>query len=89
MLVLFLMAVCIGLNAILACLEMAFVSVSKPELRQLARNGNRDATRILGLRKNPERTLSVIQIGGAGLDPSQLKFYANFLTPRPICRHPR
>jgi len=54
---------CIGLNALLAAVEMAFVSVGKSSLRELARSGNVDARRILSLRDNPERTLSILQIG--------------------------
>lgn len=54
---------CLFLNAILAAVEMAFVTVTKPRLRELARSGRREARRILRLRENPERTLSVIQIG--------------------------
>lgn len=55
--------VCLFLNAILAGLEMAFVTVSRPTLRNLAKDGSRDARRVLRLRENPERTLSVIQVG--------------------------
>lgn len=54
---------CIVANALLAAVEMAFVSVGKPQLRELARSGNVDAQRILSLRDKPERTLSIIQIG--------------------------
>jgi putative hemolysin len=56
-------AVCLVLNALFAAYEMAFVSIPKPELRRLARNGSKEAQRILNLRENPERTLSIIQIG--------------------------
>jgi putative hemolysin len=56
-------AVCLVLNALFAAYEMAFVSIPKPELRRLVRNGNKEAQRILNLRENPERTLSIIQIG--------------------------
>lgn len=56
-------ALCLVLNAFFAAYEMAFVSVPKPELRRLARNGNKEAQRLLHLRENPERTLSTIQIG--------------------------
>ncbi len=49
---------------------MAFVAVGKPRLRQMAREGQREAKRVLILRERPERTLSVLQIGitlvGAG-----------------------
>ena len=54
---------CLLVNALLAAYEMAFVSVPKPELRKLARSGQKEAQRILGLRESPERTLSIIQIG--------------------------
>jgi putative hemolysin len=56
-------SVCVLLNAILAAYEMAFVSVPRPELRKLARSGNAHAQRLLNLRENPERTLSIIQVG--------------------------
>lgn len=55
--------VCLGINGLLAAAEMAFVTVTKPRLRQLRKNGDKNATIILQLRENPERTLSVIQIG--------------------------
>jgi len=42
---------------------MAFVTVTKPQLRKLAKTASSPATRILSLRENPERTLSIIQIG--------------------------
>lgn len=54
---------CLGINAILAAFEIAFVSVSKSKLKELSKNGNRAAQSLLELRKSPERTLSVIQIG--------------------------
>lgn len=54
---------CLALNALLAAYEMAFVSVPRPELRRLAKAGTKDAARILLLRENPERTLSIIQVG--------------------------
>lgn len=56
-------AACLVLNGLLAAVEMAFVSVGKPLLRQLARGGDKEAQKILFLREAPERTLSVIQIG--------------------------
>jgi putative hemolysin len=52
-----------GLNAILSAVEMAFVTVARPRLRQLEKEGSKDATRVLTLRERPERTLSVLQIG--------------------------
>lgn len=60
---LFVMFICLTLNALLAGAEMAFVTVGRPRLRELSRTGNKTATRILALRDNPERTLSVIQVG--------------------------
>lgn len=55
--------VCLFLNAVLSCIEMAFVTVSKPHLRRLSKEGDKLALRILQLRSNPERVLSVLQIG--------------------------
>lgn len=55
--------ICLFVNGVLSCLEMAFVSVSRPQLRSLAAKGNIAAKRILRLKNSPERTLSVLQIG--------------------------
>lgn len=55
--------ICLGINGLLAAAEMAFVTVTKPRLRQLRKMGDKNAAIILQLRENPERTLSVIQIG--------------------------
>jgi putative hemolysin len=55
--------VCLLLNGLFAAYEMAFVSVSRPALRALSQAGNSRAKRLLSLRENPERTLSVIQLG--------------------------
>lgn len=54
---------CLVLNALFSAYEMAFVSVSKPELKSLARKGNIEAQKLLLLREHPERTLSIIQVG--------------------------
>jgi len=55
---------CIGMNAFLACYETAFVAVSRPLLRILAKEKERKGVRsLLSLKENPEQTLSVIQIG--------------------------
>jgi putative hemolysin len=54
---------CVGFNAAFSGVEMAFVSVSRPLLRELARKGNKSAEQVLTLRLKPERTLSVIQVG--------------------------
>jgi len=56
-------AICLAINAILACSETAFIAVSRPSLRELARQGNEKAKTLFSLRENPERTLSVIQVG--------------------------
>ncbi len=60
---LFVIILCLVINSLLAGFEMAFVSASKPQLRHLAHQGNKDAQHILSLRDKPERTLSIIQIG--------------------------
>ena len=54
---------CLMLNAILSCIEMAFVTVPRPLLKKLAEKGSLPALRVLNLKKNPERVLSVLQIG--------------------------
>jgi putative hemolysin len=56
-------SLCLTLNALLAAYEMAFVSVPRSELRALSKAGNKNASSLLNLRENPERTLSIIQIG--------------------------
>lgn len=55
--------ICLALNALLAAFEMAFVSVPKSDLRSLVRAGDKRAKVLLELRENPERTLSIVQIG--------------------------
>lgn len=54
--------VCLLINMLLSGSEMAFVTVSRQQLKRIA-NTNRSARIILNLKANPERTLSVIQIG--------------------------
>lgn len=63
MIEIFSIIVCLILNAILAGSETAFIAVSRPALKEMAKNGDKDAALLLHLRENPERTLSVIQIG--------------------------
>src|SRR5688572_10857111 len=63
MAVLLIIPVCIALNAVLAALEVAFVSASKADLRSRAAAGDRRLRQLLALRETPERTLSAIQIG--------------------------
>lgn len=53
----------LGINAFLAASELALVSASKPRLRSLAEEGNRKATRALGLAETPARFLATVQIG--------------------------
>jgi putative hemolysin len=55
--------ICLLLNAILSCVEMAFVTVSKAHLKSLTLDGDRLAKVVLNLKANPERVLSVLQIG--------------------------
>lgn len=61
--VLVVVLICLALNACLAAYEMAFVAVSRAELRAHAEKGHREAPKLLKQRENPERILSVIQIG--------------------------
>jgi putative hemolysin len=60
---LFIILICLIINAILAGSETAFIAVSKPTLQSLVKQGNEKAKLMLRLRENPERTLSIIQIG--------------------------
>lgn len=69
---------------------MAFVTVSKPHLRKLAKQGDKQAQKVLALRLNPERVLSVLQIGitlvgavsaavgGAGAEESLSPFFQSY-----------
>jgi len=54
---------CIALNAVLAALEIAFVSASKADIRAHAIAGDVRVWHFLRLRETPERTLSAIQVG--------------------------
>jgi putative hemolysin len=63
MLELIIIIICLIVNAILASSETAFIAVSRPSLRELIRQGNEKAKILNSLRENPERTLSVIQVG--------------------------
>jgi putative hemolysin len=56
-------AVCLFLNALLAAAEIAFVTLTRAEVREIAKSGKKAATTLFELRENPERTLSVMQIG--------------------------
>lgn len=55
--------VCLILNAAFAAYEMSFISVQRNELQKLVDGGSRIAAQLLKLRENPERFLSVVQIG--------------------------
>jgi len=63
MLELIVITICLIINAVLAGSETAFIAVSRPSLRELIRQGNEKAKILYYLRENPERTLSVIQVG--------------------------
>jgi putative hemolysin len=56
---------CLSINAILSCIEMAFVTLRKQRLRELAKGANPDSEAAIALEQseNPERTLSAIQVG--------------------------
>lgn len=56
-------AICLVLNGFLSSFEMAFVTVTRPQLRQLAKTGLDSAKKLLAQRENPERALSIVQIG--------------------------
>ncbi len=56
-------ALCILLNAFLAGTETAFVATRKSIIRLKVEEGIKKARLLLRLRENPERTLSVIQVG--------------------------
>jgi CBS domain containing-hemolysin-like protein len=59
----FLLAFIIALNGFFAAAEVALLSVRKSRLRQLAADGNVGAQAALSLLENPERLLSVVQVG--------------------------
>jgi putative hemolysin len=57
-------AVCLICNAWLAATEMAFVTLTRSQIKELIKSGKSSAAEtLLLLRENPERTLSVMQIG--------------------------
>ena len=55
--------VCLFLNAILSCAEMAFVTIDDKLLRKKVLAGDKSAKFIQEMGKSPERSLSVVQIG--------------------------
>lgn len=55
--------ICLIFNSFFAAFEMAFVTVTKEDFASAPDNFKDYIQKILTLKKNPERTLSVIQIG--------------------------
>lgn len=55
--------ICLGINGLIAASELAFVSISRPRLRHLVAQGEKAAQRVLAMRENPEKVLSVLQLG--------------------------
>src|SRR5579862_587749 len=53
----------LAVNGFFAAAEVALVSVRRSRLRQLAEEGSAGARAALDLRANPERLLSVTQVG--------------------------
>ncbi|HET8547075.1 MAG TPA: hemolysin family protein [Bryobacteraceae bacterium] len=58
-----LLAFIVALNGFFAAAEVALLSVRRSRLRQLAETGNVGAQAALSLLANPERLLSVVQVG--------------------------
>lgn len=52
----------IALNAVFACIEIAFISTNEHRLERLSRGGNRKAGRLLKLSRQPARFLATIQV---------------------------
>lgn len=63
MLELLLISICLLINAVLSCIEMAFVAVSKPQIKQMMKTQPKAAAHLLILKNTPERVLSVLQVG--------------------------
>ena len=63
MLDLFIVLMCLVINAFFSAYEMAFVTVSKEEMSDLEETRKNLFKKISLFKKKPERTLSVIQIG--------------------------
>lgn len=59
----FVILICISLNALLAGSEMAFVASDRFVLKALSDSGSKRGQLFLKLRKHPERFLSIIQLG--------------------------
>lgn len=56
-------SICLLLNALLSCAEMAFVTIDKRLLHKEVLAGNKNAIAIANMHEFPERILSVVQIG--------------------------
>ncbi len=52
----------IFVNAIFACSEMAVVSLNEKKMEKLSEDGNKKASKLLKMLRNPDRFLSTIQI---------------------------
>lgn len=63
MITIVIVCVCLLLNAILSCAEMAFVTIDDKLLRKKVLAGDKAAAYIDEMGKSPERILSVVQIG--------------------------
>lgn len=63
MLDVFIVCLCLAINAFFSAYEMAFVTVSREEIDELEENNKSILLRLNLFKKKPERTLSVIQIG--------------------------
>jgi putative hemolysin len=59
----FVVVACLCIQAFLASAEMAFVTLTRSQLKEMAKSGKKAAETLFILRGNPERTLSVIQVG--------------------------
>lgn len=59
----FIVILCLGINAFFSAYEMAFVTVTNEEMDELEENSQHILKRVKLFKKKPERTLSVIQIG--------------------------
>jgi putative hemolysin len=84
--------VCLILNAILSCSEMAFVTIDEKLLRKKVLAGDKNAAFIEKMGESPERILSVVQIGitlvgaisgavsGAGAEDSLAPYIMQFFS---------
>ncbi len=63
MITIVIVCICLLLNAILSCAEMAFVTIDDKSLRKKALAGDKNASYIEEMGRSPERILSVVQIG--------------------------